>query len=151
GSVVDRAGRPIAGVEMRLFALEHPVNGYSYLESLLQGVLDPAITDREGRYAISLPRGAHARLHAAHPRYAGPGVGVPPDARAVEPEVLEPAGSVVGRVIDAATGRPVAGAFVAAQLIEQRPFSLSSAWIETKSDDQGRIVLGGAEPGVYNV
>jgi hypothetical protein len=151
GSVVDREGRPITGAEIRLFALDHPVNGNTFFETILQGLLDRAVTDQAGRYAISLPRGAHAELRAWHPRYVGSGVGVPPDAQTAEPEILEPAGSIVGRVTDAATGRPVAGAYIGAQLVEHRARILSSVWVEATSDDQGRFVLGGAEPGVYNV
>jgi hypothetical protein len=150
GSVADREGRPIAGVAMRAFSFGHSVNGTILFETVLQGLLAPAITDREGRFVVSLPRGAHVALKAAHPRYVGPGVGVQPDARAVEPAVLDPAGSIAGRVIDAATGRPAAGAVLGAQLVEHRPH-IVGGWVETMSDDQGRFLLGGAEPGVYNL
>ncbi len=150
GSVVDREGRPIAGVAMRAFAFDHPVNGSIQFETVLQGLLAPAITDREGRFVVSLPRGAQASLYAVHPRYVGPTLGVEPGARALDPAVLDPAGSIAGRVIDGATGQPVAGAVLGAQLVEHRPHIIGG-WVETTSDDQGRFLLGGAEPGVYNL
>ena len=85
-----------------------------------------------------------------HPRYIG-GVAIPPAARDLAPAVLQHAGSIVGRITDAATGRPVAGVTVGAQLVEYRRRAFGGGWAETVSDEQGRFGLGGMEPGVYNV
>ena len=49
-----------------------------------------------------------------------------------------------------ATGRPVAGASGGARLLEHRPRILGGCG-ETVSDEQGRFLVGGLEPGVYNV
>ena len=51
---------------------------------------------------------------------------------------------------DAATGRPVAGAIVGAQLIEWRK-QIVGGWGDAMTDDQGRFVIIGLEPGVYNL
>jgi RNA polymerase sigma factor (sigma-70 family) len=149
GSVVDGAGRPVAGVELRAAFLRHPINGVILFETILRGLLAPAVTDQAGQFAISLPRETNLSLNVAHPRWIG-WVSVPIDARVLPPAVLEPAGSIIGRVIDAASGRPVAGAVIGAQLIEHRRRILGG-WVEATSDEQGRFRLGGAEPGVYNV
>jgi hypothetical protein len=151
GSVVDREGRPVAGVQMRLLMVSHPINGGIVYEMNLNRLVAPGVTDRAGRYAMQLPRESHGRLNPAHPRYVGMEVSVLEDARVLEPEVVEPASSIIGRVIDAATGRPVAGAFVGAQLVENRGRFIGGEGLEATSDDQGRFVLGGTHPGVYNV
>ncbi len=151
GSVVDQAGQPVSGVEMRVFALTHPIDGGILFETDLEDVATAAVTDRAGRFAIQLPRGADANLISRHRRYFGPEINVAPGDRILEPVVLEPAGTIVGRVIDAATGRPVAGAYIGASLIESRSRLTRGASLVTASDDRGRFVLGGAEPGVFNV
>jgi RNA polymerase sigma factor (sigma-70 family) len=151
GSVVDQQGRPVAGVEMRLFALTHPTNGGILFEAVVEDVATTAVTDRAGRFAIQLPRRADANLISRHRRYFGPEIHVAPGGQILQPATLEPAGSIVGRVIDAATGRLVAGAYIGASLIESRSRFTRGASLVTASDDRGQFVLGGAEPGVFNV
>ena len=51
---------------------------------------------------------------------------------------------------DTTTGLPVAGVIVGAQLIEYRKRILGG-WGEGTTDDQGRFIIVGLEPGVYNV
>jgi hypothetical protein len=53
-------------------------------------------------------------------------------------------------VIDIASGQPVAGAGLGAELIERHDRVLGG-WGLARSDDQGRFVISGLEPGVYNV
>ena len=98
---------------------------------------------------MMLPEGVGAALKASHPRYIGPGIGLQADSRALDPMILEPAGGIAGTVTDA-TGQPVAGAVVSAELIEHRARILSGGG-EAMSDEQGRFLLGGLEPGVYNL
>ncbi len=110
----------------------------------------PAVSDLAGRFVVMLPRGSRAMLTARHPRYLG-GTGADPDSATMRPAVLEPAGGIAGRVIDAATGRPVAGAVLKVDLIEYHRQILGGWDDETVSDDRGRFFFGGLEPGVYNV
>jgi hypothetical protein len=72
-------------------------------------------------------------------------------ARTLASVTLESAGGIVGRMTEAATGRPVAGAAVAAQLIEQGRRDRSGGWGQATTDDQGRFTIGGLEPGVFNL
>ena len=83
-------------------------------------LLAPAVTDQAGRFVLLLARRLGAGLRASHPRYVGPGIGAEADSRVLEPLILEPGGGIAGTVIDAATGRPVAGVIVGAQLVEHR-------------------------------
>ena len=64
-------------------------------------------TDREGRFALMLPEAARARLRALHPRHVGRAIDVSEATRTLGPATLIPAGGIVGRVTDAATGKPV--------------------------------------------
>jgi protocatechuate 3,4-dioxygenase beta subunit len=60
-------------------------------------------------------------------------------------------GRIVGRVTDSATGRPVAGAAVAAQLIERPARSRTDGWGQAVTDDQGWFRIDRLEPGVFNL
>ena len=111
--------------------------------------LPRSVTDQAGRFTINLPTEAEASVQVRHARFLGPGRVIEADDKAVEPFVLEPAGGIAGRVIDA-TGRPVPKALVGAQLTEYRTRILGG-WGETQTDDQGRFAITGLEPGVYNL
>jgi len=151
GSVVDLEGKPIRGVEMVAISLGHPTNGSIYLGVKKQDtLLAPSVTDATGRFAMMLPQETSADLRAFHPRYIGPMIQATADAAALEPVILEPAGEITGRVTEAATGKPVAGAAVGAQLLEHRQRILGG-WGEAVTDEQGRFAVTGLEPGVYNL
>jgi hypothetical protein len=72
-------------------------------------------------------------------------------ARTLASATLEPAGGIVGRVTDGATGQPVAGATVAAQLIEPGRRDRSDGWGQATTDGKGRFTIGGLVPGVFNL
>ncbi len=97
-----------------------------------------------------LPREADVRPRGVASAVRRAGSACEPDARALAAAVLEPAGGIAGRVIDAATGRPVAGAALAPSSSSIAPAS-SAAGARRRADDQGRFLLGGLEPGVYNL
>ena len=65
--------------------------------------------------------------------------------------ILEDAGGIAGTAVDAATGRPVAGALIDAQRIEHTDRILGGNWGNAISDAQGRFEIGGLAPGVYNL
>ena len=70
--------------------------------------------------------------------------------KTIKPLVMEPAGSIAGRVVDAVTGQPVTRVLIGAQLIEYHQRMLGG-WGTSLADDQGRFAITGLEPGVYNL
>ncbi len=153
GSVVDARKKPISGVQIRVVSLQHERNG-----SIVHGGSGPdhpaigsAVTDEAGRFRLILPRDASARLQAFHPRYAGSIFSVRADDRTIGPVELEDTGGIAGTVIDAATGRPVAGAQVSAQAIERRAMLRGGGSGLAISDASGRFQIGGLAAGVYNL
>ena len=150
GSVVDLAGRPIAGVEVNVSSLPYPIVGTLHrMIERTDRLLAPAITDNTGRFALLLPEGVGAGLRVSHPRYFGPGTGVKADSAVLDPLILEPGGGIAGTITDA-TGRPVEGVRLGAQLLEHR-VRILGGYGEAVSDKQGRFLVGGLEPGVYNL
>ena len=113
GSVVDQQGKPIAGAEVVAQTLGQGVGNSSVNMAMFifrpQQVpaLPRAVTDQAGRFALVLPEGANASLGVQHPRYIGPGEMADPDDKALKPLMMEPAGTIAGRVVDAVTGQPV--------------------------------------------
>ncbi len=151
GEIVDWAKRPLAGIRVRAYAFSHRGNGnLPDAPELFEAILAPAITDADGHYAISAPRDSFVTYRALHPRYVGPWIVARPDSRALATTTLEPAGGIAGRVIDAVTGRPIAGASVGAGLIEHHPRFFGCRG-EATTNDQGRFFVGGLPPAVYNV
>ncbi len=151
GSVVDRQGRPVEGVEMTAELLSHETtNGVFMSVNTREPLVDTVLTDRQGRFAMRLPRDTNVSLHAVHPRLIGDRLHVKPDQDRLAPLALRPAGSIAGRVVEAGTGRPVPGAIVGAQYIE-RIERIIAAWGDARADAQGRFLIGGLEPGVYNL
>ena len=152
GSVVDREGKPIAGVRLGVQSLFHPTNRLMVQDlDAKDPLLGFVVTDNAGKFVVTLPSATRARIRAIHPRYIGPLVEVSETAQTLSPMKLMPAGGIVGKLTDASTGKPVAGASVAAQLIERQPPILSEGWGQSVTDDQGRFTVGGLDPGVYNL
>ncbi len=155
GSIVDSKGGPIAGVRVIVRILDHAGHSTGYL---VPGQLEPegwplgsTITDERGRYTLRLPERTASSMWASHRQFVGPMIAVSEDARALEPVRMEPAGGVTGRVTDATTGEPVAGVHLSAQILERHYKNHGSGYGEALSDAQGRFLIGGLEPGVYNV
>ncbi len=151
GSVVDREGKPVPGAEIVVTSLGHPINRSVVLPLArsLATHFPRVLADQAGRFALILPEDTDVGLSVEHSRYLGRG-GAKAGAAILEPIVLEPAGGISGTVTDTTTGLPVAGVIVGAQLIEYRKRILGG-WGEGMTDDQGRFIIVGLEPGVYNV
>jgi protocatechuate 3,4-dioxygenase beta subunit len=157
GTVVDPAGKPVAGVRVAVESIGRPGAAGAFLyraENEAAGwPFGTAVTDGAGRYALDLPEGDRASFEPADPRYAGPRFW-PRDVNAdtVDPVTLQPAGRISGTVADADTGAPVAGARVGAQLLDHvRGEAISGTYGDAISDARGRYTIGGLNPGVFNV
>ena len=150
GSVADEQGKPIAEVKIGVSSLPYPIQGPIHvMVGTPELPLASASTDDAGRFALMLPEGVGAGLGVSHPRYIGTGTGAKADSWTLDPLILEPAGGILGRVTDA-TGKPVTGAIVGAEFIEHRVRIRGGGGYDT-SDEQGRFLVGGLEPGVYNL
>jgi RNA polymerase sigma factor (sigma-70 family) len=156
GTVLDRQGKGIAGAEVVAQGLGVRAGG---MQEGQMFVLRPeqlpslprARTDQEGRFEIVLPDRVGAHLVAWHPRFISNGMHAEPDALTAAAITLEPAGTIAGRVVDAATGQPVLGTRLSAQLIDYHRVFRGGGWGEARADDQGRFAINGLEPGVYNL
>lgn len=148
GTVTDITGGPVEGELVRAQPLGDAAVG---LDRAGYG----AITDAEGHYVLSVPDGgwnfvAGGEDYTKETRRvavkAGPG-------RA--DFVLVPAGSIHGRVIDRATGAPVADARVGFHFQMRLGGSTSSSRAQaediTRTDAQGRFELRPLEPGEYTL
>jgi len=150
GSVLDQSGKPVPGVEVTVKSLSQPANRSVFLgDPLITGRLPRAVADPSGRFALTLPEDTGVWLSVRHSRYVGETM-VRADAKVLEPMVLEPAGGIAGTLIDDTTSRPVAGASVGAQIVEWRKKNLGG-WGEAITDAQGKFVIVGLEPGVYDL
>ena len=101
GTVRDSGAGPLVGV--RVTAVEFPGRG----QQLHFGTTSGAA----GRYALRLPRG-HWHVSASADGYAYSWAEVAIEGATVSDLALSAAGAIAGRVVDAATGAPMAGATV---------------------------------------
>ncbi len=98
-----------------------------------------------------MPQDTSVSLTAYHPRFVGPIFGCGPEDQTIRAVTLEDAGWIAGTVVDGATGRPVAGARVAAQRIEHSERILGFSSGHAISDDEGHFRTDGVAAGVYNL
>ncbi len=152
GTVLDAQGKPIAGAKVGAHRLIHPKNG-----TLTQDIQDHApllglvTTDATGKFTVKLPERTNAYLDVRHPRHLGKRALARLDAKTLDPVRLEPSGWIAGRALDKTTGKPIAGARVAAQLVERRHRPRTDGWGQGETDSEGRFTVGGLDPGVYNL
>jgi RNA polymerase sigma factor (sigma-70 family) len=160
GLINDSAGKPIAGVQVRVLSVNHESNGQADDRRGDQegAFLGSALTNETGRYTMALPENTHAILGPRHLRYFGPHFPCPAGASALAPITLEDAGGIMGTVTDSSTAKPVENARVGAHIIEHgalRPvrYGLPQGGEggEANTDAHGRFVMHGLGPGVFNV
>jgi len=151
GSVVDREGKPIPGAEIVVESLGRPTNRsvFRLVDRSVAMYFPHVLTDQAGRFTLTLPEETDVGLSAQHFPYLGEGM-ARAEVQILEPMILKPAAGISGSVTDATTGLPVAGVLVGAQLIEHRKRILAG-WSKAMTDHQGRFVIIGLEPGVYNL
>ena len=140
GRVFDIAGGPIAGALVTLSP--------DWLAGDPQDTAGLAISDDEGRFAAWVRRGnvqvgafatgyAFGRLYSSAP---GPSIEI----------YLVPETVLVGRVIDAETGEPLAGVDVRpghGDQVDTIWMTVDHGW--TTSDEQGRFRIAGLSPGAF--
>jgi protocatechuate 3,4-dioxygenase beta subunit len=153
GSIVDTAGKPVAGALVNVEHLTHLDNA-SASASVWRpesSELGSAVTDDRGRYAIVLPAGTNAFMSVFHARYFGPRFSCHDDALTIAPITMYPAGRIVGTVTEAATGKPVPAASVSARLLDHHDDVLGGESGTAKSNIHGQFEIAGLRPGVYIV
>jgi hypothetical protein len=152
GTIVDSRGKPIRGVLVRVMQLRHEANGFSSDPSWGEerASLGPSITDEAGRYRFDFPADTDATFLVYHPRFFGPIFSCGSDQRTIPPLTMEDAGAIAGTVVDVATDQPVEGARVAAQCVELANVK-PGGWMSAVSDAEGRFLVGGLAPAVYNL
>ena len=153
GTILDSRGKPIGGGRVRMAQIRHEDNGVATDDrsDVENPSLGSAVTDDAGRYRFSFPAETSVILGAYHPRYVGPWFSCGPDDRTIAPITMEDAGGIAGTVVDAATGRPIAGAEVNAGNMEFTGRILGGGGGRAASDGGGHFLIGGLAPGVYNV
>ncbi|MFV8755585.1 carboxypeptidase regulatory-like domain-containing protein [Nannocystaceae bacterium ST9] len=130
GVVEDLGGGPIEGAMIRVGGSGIGVEG--------EGALSVARSDAEGRFELWVDPGP-TTLFAFADGYALASEGVLAPSERVE-LYLTPESVLVGRVVDASTGDPLADVAVSASAVDDDA---------TRSDGEGRFQIGGLSPGVY--
>ena len=152
GTLVDPDGKPLSdirvAVDWLMDAANHGVNQYSVGEE----DLGSATTDRNGTFVIRLPVGARGGLEPHALDWQRTRIPIESDTKDLGRIVLARAGRIQGRVVDAATGKPLASQRVFAQAQghsrEAQGF-VSFGWAMT--DREGQYAIGGLSPGRFNV
>lgn len=154
GTIVDDSGRPIVGARVQVQGLSDATSQVHRFGAVPRGTpwpLGEAVTDETGEYRLPMPDHASASLIARHPWYIGPYIACPEQGDVIAPTKLKEAGQISGVVTDAETGRPVEGAYIGAQILIPNSDSFAGAGGQAVSDANGRYMIGGLEPEVYNV
>jgi uncharacterized GH25 family protein len=140
GLVMDDAGAPVAGVEVRILLSD----AYALPKETRM-----TTTDRQGRFRVSdLPRSANFELDISAPGYAralakGPFV---PSQKGLR-FVLPPEGRLEGIVVAKDTGKPLPNVRVTA--MSGVPSGMHHAY--AKTDQAGRFAMSGLSGGKYKI
>lgn len=149
GTCVDAKGQPLAGVRVCVAGLTNPANGGLLVYGLQDDVLGATVSDTEGHYSTKLPEFELCRIVAEHPGFV---VVEHSFGTSSKPGILvlsEPAGTIRGRVVDAASGAAIQGAVIGAQSLI--PHTGGRGFRLTVSDEDGEYALGSIAPGFWNV
>lgn len=152
GKLVDNHGRALPGVSIGVERLYHKRNGYVRQYSVTDSEwFAPAKSDASGNFTIVLPA-ADCELRPLHPSWIGKRIPRNADTDDLGAITLAPAGRIEGRVVHGNTGRPLVGHRIGAQAMDWDSLSDRSAgWADTRTDEDGRYVLGGLPAGMFNV
>lgn len=143
GTVTDASAGPIEGATVTARIRQ----GWSGASSATAA----ALTDGEGRYALSLAPGPY-QIAASHPEYVGASASLEVGtAEATLDLQLVPGGALEGVVKDVATRALVPGATVIVERDRAGGWNEGRARVETKAGADGRFRVGGLVPGTLAV
>jgi protocatechuate 3,4-dioxygenase beta subunit len=159
GTVVDEAGKPVPGAEVRAYIMLGQFPGRKRLMGLDGFKALTAATDSQGRFAFpALPADARAEFWAEapgrakvftlQPRRAGTqGFQFASGTKDIR-IVLPPEARIEGVAVEKSTGKPVPGVLL--MLMPENTFSMTSA-APAMTDRQGRFTFSNLIAGPYQV
>jgi RNA polymerase sigma factor (sigma-70 family) len=158
GTLVDVAGGPVAGVEIRVAMVRRPyrtgpIDGIRFWEVPAEGLRTwpaPVRTDNHGHFVLSgVGLDTDVFLDVRDLRYARMGLKLAADDRAGPRDVtltLQPSTIIEGRAVAADTGQPIPRALIA---VGARQGELGGGFTTRfRADDQGRFQAN-PTPGAY--
>ncbi|MDB5336399.1 MAG: antirepressor regulating drug resistance protein [Planctomycetaceae bacterium] len=152
GRLVDPEGKPLSGIRVAVEALIYGKNYAVNQYYIGQEDLGTATTDGQGTFVIHVPLDTSGTLEPQHPDWQRIRIKLPPKTADLGRIALTPAGRIQGRVIDAVTGKPLAGQKIFAQGRDQMPAGQRLVNYGTATTGQdGQYILGGLSPGRFNV
>jgi beta-lactamase regulating signal transducer with metallopeptidase domain/uncharacterized GH25 family protein len=147
GTLVDPDGKPLNGVRVNVMWMTHPVNqGINYYDAG-KAELPEATTDSKGSFQVRMPVGTLGGVEPQHLDWQSVSINMQPGSLELGRTTLARAARIQGRVVDAATGKPLANQKISAQSEQAGHLGYGSA----KTDQEGQYVIGGLGPGKFNV
>ena len=152
GTIVDEAGVPLAGIPVQVEQLQHETNflavHWQYQKIVGEPLIAGGTTDHEGKFEIRLPSESSAVLGVVDPDWVKHRFAIVKSLDNAGTIKLARATKIAGRVVDSRTGKPMANVGIHAQAIEP---VLSGGWGETRTDLEGKYVIGGLACSQFNV
>lgn len=150
GELTDSHGTRRAGVRVAVAAFFHEINRSVNAEEL--GNLATSLsttTDGTGRFSVKVPAGTTGSVRPRHPDWASVPIQWQKGQENVGRVELFPGGRIEDRVVDAHTGKSIAGASIGAHGYNQLA-SRGSGWGTAVSDATGHYEIGGLWPDQYD-
>ena len=152
GVCVDVRGQPLGDVRVHVSAIYNHANGNLSLDGPWDDLLGTVVSDAEGHYSLKVPEFQLCAELAEHPKF----VAIERNRSNGWPHIkqerfflTEPAGTIHGRVVEAATGKTMQGAVIVAQAIVQDSGRRSVS--TGVSDNDGEYTFRSLNPGFWNV